>query len=226
MSEPVDRPRQELNAAIKRTASVAEATVERVGNELEAAVRRQTARRATRTRVRRLAVRVLAPTAVAAIAVGVYVSLQQVEKSPENARRTSSPTRLDDAVAVSAAIAIFPVVTPQGLRSDCFRVEAGDGSSRVRCPRGEAARFATYAFVDEAKTTLYGRAAIPGAARVVLRFPGQRSYPVDLQHSAYWAWDSPTAALTQELRGLVVLVVDRDGRLLARDTEPAASRDA
>lgn len=228
MADAVDRTGRELNAAVERAVALSEATVEQVGNELQAAIGRRIGRQERRKRARRLAVSALVPAAVAAIAVSVYELpwRQGVGRSPESTQ-AGPPPRIDDAVAVSARIAIFPVATPGGLRSDCYRVDGTDGSSQVRCPDGEAARFATYAFVSaEDGLTLYGRAAVPGATRVLVRFPGQSSYAVELQRDGYWAWDSPSAELTRDLRRLVVLAVDREGRVLRRDTQAAASRDA
>jgi hypothetical protein len=202
----------------------ADATVERVGDEVETAVRRSIGRRARRHKLQRLAFGALVPAALAAIAAGVYEQAwrHRVE-THKGGGQTSPLPRIEGAFAASARVAIYPVVTPAGVRSDCYLVEARDGTRRIRCPTGEASRFATYAVAQPGGVTFYGRAAIPGTVRVVLRFPGQRPYAVDLQRSGYWAWDSPSVTVARARRGLVVLAVAGAGRVLARDRHPAAS---
>lgn len=207
---------------MERDRAASDATIERIGAELEVAIQRRIAMKGRRSRAYRVAAAVLVPAAVAVVGFGAYGLT--THRGTEPVREGSPAIAVDGAVAVSNRIAIFPVITPSGVRSDCYRVETEDGRSRLRCPKGEAARFATHAFIGAHGLTLYGRAALPGAARVVLQFPGRRRYAVDLQRAGYWAWDSPTPELSRARAGLVIVAVAADGRVLARDRHPAASR--
>lgn len=198
---PVERLGHELVEPVDRNLAVADATVQRVGDELQAAIRRTVEGRERRKRRRRRTGFALAAATAGVLALSVS---QQPWRSSGNV-----------ALAASPSVKIYPVGISEGLSPNCFRVEGSRGGSRIRCPAGKRSRFSTYAMRQGSRVSFYGRAAIPGAVRVLLRFPGAGSYAVELQRSGYWAWDAPSTAVLHARRGLVVLALARDGRVLA-----------
>lgn len=216
----------DLSSSVHRAAASAQGRVERVGDELERAVSDAMARRPRHRRALRLiaAAALLIGAGITAIVVAGHDGRKQSTAPAAQSETVTSATRATP-VAASSRIKVYRIVPRSGIKAGCFRVNSQDGQRQIMCPTGQERRFATYALTDDRGTAaFYGRAAIPGASGVVLRFPGGRSFHVALQDDGFWAWDGPPEAVARTRYGLVVFAVSEDGRVLARDGSPAARR--
>lgn len=221
MTDSTHRVWDQLEPGIEQAVVSADASVERVGDQLERAISSAILRRARRRRTR-VVLAALAPAAAAGVALAAY---QPWATGPRFAA--------SEVVASSSLIEIVRVTNPSGERSGCFEVEGRAAVMRTGvphttiCTTGGMAQFETHALVAPGGTTaFYGRARIPGAVRVVLEFPGRNLYRVDLQRDGFWAWDPPSSSLARDRRRLLVLALDAKGHVLARDTQPAARETA
>lgn len=224
--DPTRRVGDELTRAVGLTIERAEAVVEQVGFDLEAAVASAIHERARRRRVRRIA---LASAFVAAAAAyQLAVGFSNPDSNPDQAQVQGPPAslvRLSRVAAVATSSRLTIYVPRSRARSGCFRIGVAGRVGRSMCPAGKASDFATYAVVgDRGKVAFFGRAALPRAVRVILRFPGDHVYKVDLQRYGFWAWDGAPRDVALDRRKLIVLAVATHGRIVARDLNPRARR--
>lgn len=219
MADPTERIGSDLEAAVANAIRAAEPIVVRVGDALEDAIAGTITARARGHRRGRVAVALTASGIVAAVAI---VGLRSQERtSPGSSGR---PPSAGSVVASTSRLTVY-TMHGAGARAGCVRVGPVGGHSRVVCPSAASPQFATYAVRNaQGQTAFFGRAAIRGAVRVVLVFPGGQRYRIRLQRDGYWAWDGSKKLVARDRRALVVFAIAADGRVVARDLAPAASR--